>query len=148
MQDTAQNYTDISDLVHDVQDAFNIASWGHPEAEPRPAPKEHSDHIELHEAVEDEPSADLQGYVQSKPVSIDLPADVRELGVEEIEHPVQYPKQLQVKVPLSDDKIIAGKKLPLDSSFRWFAEVCLFLLHKAHIRLKVAHGKAERIFEK
>lgn len=147
MMSMQQNYTDITDLVLEAQDAFDILSWGHPESEPRPAPKERTDHIEMQEVVEHEPGSDVQGYVQSHPVQIDLPEDVRDLGVEVIEHPIQYPAHVSIKVPLSDEKIIQGKKLPLDSSFRWLAEVCLFILHKAHIRLKIAHGKAERIFD-
>lgn len=142
-----QTHTDITHLIDRAKDAFDISSWSPPESEPRPIPKEQSDYIELHEAVEHEPTHDVAEYVKEKTPNIEVPKDVEDLGVEVIDKPVQYPKHQTVKVPLTDAKIMQGKKMPLDSSFRWLAEVCLYILHKAHIRLKMAHGKAVRIFE-
>ena len=141
-------HTDISHLVDRARDAFDISSWGSPESEPRPVPKEQADHIEMHEAAEHEPAPEVAGYVEEVQQPVNISDDVQDLGVETIEKPIQYPQQNTVKVPLSDDKILQGKKMPLDSSFRWLAEVCLYILRKAHIRLRVAHGKAVRIFEK
>jgi hypothetical protein len=143
----AQNYTDISNLISQARDAFDIKAWGHPESEPRPAPKEHADHIEMHESGEDEPLPNIEPYLQVQPVSIKLPEDLRELGVQAVDHPIQYPRERTIQIPLSDDQIVQGKSMPLDSSLRWLAEICIRLLRMGHIRLKIAHGKATRLFE-
>lgn len=145
--DSTQNYTDISDIVARAHDAFNVKSWGHPESEPRPAPKEQTDHIEMHEIVEDEPLPDITPYLQSQTVNIKLPKSLKDMGVEVVNAPVQYPKHKTIQIPLTDEKIVEGKKMPLDSSFRWLTEICLRLLRMTGVRLKIAHGKAQRIME-
>lgn len=140
-------YTDISHLILEAQDAFDMASWGMPERDPMPAPKERSDHVEMHEVVEHQPTEAVDGYVEDAHTPIFVPPDVQALGVVPVAHAVQYPAYDTVKVPLADQNIIAGKKMPITSAYRWLAEWCLYLLKRAHIRLRVAHGKAERIFD-
>jgi len=140
-------YTDISYLVLEAQDAFDMASWGMPERDPVPAPREQQDHVEMHEAVEHQMPSEVSEYVEDTHTPIHVPQDVQALGVQAVSHPVQYPVYDTVKVPLADQNIIAGKKMPLSSAYRWLAEWCLYLLKRAHIRLRVAHGKAERIFD-
>jgi hypothetical protein len=146
---TAQNHTDITLLVKKTEeDVFNSATWGrHESAEPFPAPKETPTHIEVQEIVEHQPDADVQEYVEQTSSDVAIPADLKEIGVQST-HVVQYPHFNNIHVPLSDDKIIGGLKRPIDSAMRWLAEFCKYLLWKAHIRLKIAHGKAERVFEK
>lgn len=145
---TPLNYTDITLLVKKAQDVFDASTWGrHEAAEPFPTPKETPTHIEVHEIVEHQPDADVQEYVEQTASEVAIPADLQEIGVQST-HVVQYPHVKEIHVPLSDDKILGGLKKPLDSGLRWLAEFCKHLLWKAHIRLKVAHGKAERVFEK
>lgn len=144
---TAQNHTDISDLVKKAYDAFDQSTWGRPEAEPQRAPKETDSHIEVHEVVEHEPEAEVQEYVEQTAAPVPLSDDLQEMGVQST-HVVQYPHFNEVHVPLSDEKIASGLKKPMDAAIRWLAELCRYLLRKAHIRLKIAHGKAERVFEK
>lgn len=159
-QSDQQNYTDIQDLALALlgmdqevleeefgADAFDQTSWGKPERESYPAPQEKPTHIEMHEAVEHEPDAEVSEYIEEQNGPIQISDDLKELGVQPT-HVVQYPTQNTIEIPLEDDEIVAGLKKPLDSGFRWLAEVCLYLLRKAHIRLKIAHGKAERIYEK
>jgi len=144
---TAQNHTDITLLVKKAQDVFDSSTWGRHEAEPFPPPKETATHIELHEIVEHQPDSEVSEYVEQTAHEVPIPSDLKEIGVQST-HVVQYPHIKEIHVPLSDDKIVGGLKRPLDSAMRWLAEFCKFLLWKAHIRLKIAHGKAERVFEK
>jgi hypothetical protein len=144
-QQNQQSHTDIKHLIEKARDAFDVSSWGGPEREPHPAPKEYSDHIEMHEVVEHEHDAEVQEYVQNTQHVIKLPKDLRKLDVEYKEGPIQYPSYKTVTIPLSDDQIVKGLKDPISSSLRWLAEQCLYLLKKANIRLEIAHGKAERV---
>lgn len=144
---TAQNFSDVSHLIKQARDSFDATTWGHPEVERIPAPKEQAEYVELHEIVEHEPDADVAEYVEETQGAVKVPHDLQAIGVQAT-HVVQYPHIKEVQVPLEDDKIALGLKQPIDSAFRWLAEICLYLLHKAHIRLRIAHGKAERIFEK
>lgn len=144
-------YTDISFLILEAQDAFDIPSWGlTPEREPsRPQPKETPKHIEIHKVVEHEMNPEVAEYVKNEaPTAPEVDQDLAQLGVEAVQDPVQYPTHEVVHVPLSDDQIVQAKKLSPSSAFRWLAEWCLYLLRRANIRLKIAHGKAERIMEK
>lgn len=144
---TTHNHTDITPLVKKAQDVFDASTWGRHEAEPFPPPKETATHIEMHEMVEHQPDAEVAQYVEQSHHEIAVPEDLKEIGVQST-HVVQYPQAKEIHVPLSDDKIAGGLKRPLDSAMRWLAEFCKYLLWKAHIRLKIAHGKAERVFEK
>lgn len=79
---------------------------------------------------------------------VDLPPDLKKAGLKPVE-PVQFPDMTQlVKTPISDDKILFGKTQPITSSIRWLAEFCLFLLKKAHIKLKTIHGKTVRVIKR
>lgn len=144
---SASNHTDISHLTKKKHDIFDVSSWGHHESEPSAPPKERDSHIEIHEAVEFQPDADVEDYVEQTASDISLSEDLKNLGVQST-HVVQYPHFQEVEVPLSDEKIVAGLKRPMNSALRWLAETCRYLLRKAHIRLKIAHGKAQRVFEK
>ncbi len=144
-------YTDITFLILEAQDAFDIPEWSTaPENEPsRPFPKETPKHIELHEMVEHEPDPEVESYIQpAKEESPVLDQDLMDAGVEVVDQPVQYPTHTTVHVPLTDDQIVTAKKLSPASALRWLAEWCMYLLRRGHIRLKIAHGKAERILEK
>ena len=50
----------------------------------------------------------------------------------------------EVELPISDEKIVSGEHASLTSSLRWLATFCVYILSKAHITLKVIHGKVVR----
>lgn len=151
-QDPPLDTPDLPDAQDPPQDkpndAFDQASWGHPETGPMPAPREKADHIEMHEVVEHEVSPEVADYVEEQKDLPEIPQDLKDMGVEATQKPVQYPHHQTVKVPLTDEQIIQASKAPIDSSIRWLAEFCKRVLHKANIRLKVAEGKATRIMDK
>jgi hypothetical protein len=141
-----QNFTDISDLVRAAQPPQQI-SYGGPEKIPIPRPPEVSkDHVEIHEVAEHEPEPEVKPYVEPRPEKVEIPQDVEEQGVESTGHS-NFPTYNSVKLPISDEKVLQGLKTPISSSVRWLAEFCLFILRKAHIKLKTAHGKAVRMFD-
>lgn len=142
------NNPDVGDLQDTQKDVFDQTSWGHPEAGPMPAPREKTDHIEMHEVVEHEVSPEVADYVEEQKDLPEIPKDLQDIGVEATQKPVQYPHHQTIKVPLTDEQIIQASKAPMDSSIRWLAEFCKRILHRANIRLKVAEGKATRIMDK
>jgi hypothetical protein len=72
---------------------------------------------------------------------------MKKLGVQ-ASTPQNFTGYQKVQLPISDDQILQGKKQPITDSIRWLAEFCIFLLKQAHIQLKIAHGKAQRVFKK
>ena len=140
-----QNSTDISHLIKSLQDQH--ISYGGPEKIHIPRPPEITkEHVEIHEVAEHEPEAEVKPYVEPRPEKIELPEDVSSQGVELTGH-TQFPTYNSVKLPITDEQIVVGLKDPISSSVRWLSEFCLFLLRRAHIKLKTAHGKAVRMFD-
>ncbi len=138
------NYTDISSLVAS-QNSPQI-SYGVPEKAPPVArPEASKDHVEIHEVVEHEPAPEVKPYVEHRPEKVDVPQDLTDAGVQATET-TNFPTYNSVKLPISDDRVMQGLKNPISSSLRWLAEFCVYLLRRAHIKLKLAHGKAFRMF--
>lgn len=135
---SAQNFTPIDDLIKKMQPQ----SSGLPkEAEPIPGP---SESLHLQEAVEHEPSEEVKPYVQPRAESIKLPSDLSMIGLQPFSS-TQFSSYKNVKLPISDEKIIKGLHEPITSSYRWLAEFAVFILRQAHLALRVVHGKIIRI---
>lgn len=80
--------------------------------------------------------------------TIELPPDVKKLGVTQsgASVPVTTTTALpQVVLPISDQQVMAGLHAKITSAFRWLSAWCIKKLKKAHIALKVIHGKIIRI---
>lgn len=80
--------------------------------------------------------------------TIELPPDVKRLGVTQTGPSVpaiSVTATPQVVLPISDQTVIAGLHAQLLSSLRWLAQWCVRRLKKAHIVLKVIHGKIVRV---
>ncbi len=97
-----------------------------------------------------ESEAPVEDYVEVQEEEIDIPPDLKQIGVQQPAHnasniPMQYQN---VKLPISDDKVIQGLQQPIDSSMRWLAEFAMYILRHAHLGLKVVHGKVVRIIKK
>lgn len=141
-----QNFTDITDLIKAANKQHYVSYGGPEKAPPMRPPEASQDHVEVHEVVEHEPEPDVAEHVTVHPEVVKIPQDLQEQGVESTGQ-THFPTHNAVQLPISDDKVIQGLKSPMSSSVRWLAEFCLFLLHKAHIKLKLAHGKAVRMFD-
>jgi hypothetical protein len=82
-------------------------------------------------------------FIQKTSETIDLPADVRKMGVTEVgpSAPLVEPA-VEVKLPISDVRVEQGLHAPVVSNFRWLAQWCLRQLQKAHLHLKKLTGGA------
>ena len=135
------NYTSINDLVKKFK---KITPVGKPkEAEPAPS---RAEKYEIKEAVEHQPEAEVQPYVQARAETIELPPDLKKMGLRTASS-TQFPSYQNIKLPLSDDKIVAGLHQPITSSIRWFATLAEYILKQAHLILKVIHGKVVRVIK-
>jgi len=103
--------------------------------------------IEYQETVELEPSPEVTSYIQKGAETIKLPPDLKKMGIQ-TSSTSQTTGYQNIKIPISDDKVVVGMKAPITSSLRWLATFALYLLHQAHLSLKVVHGHAVRIFKK
>lgn len=100
--------------------------------------------IEIKEVVEHEPEADVERFVSPRAESIELPPDLKNMGLQAATT-TKFPSYKNIKLPLSDDKIVVGLHAPLTSSIRWLATLATYLLAQAHLILKTIHGKVVRV---
>lgn len=141
-----KNYTQIDELVkkhkpHSTLSSRSFVRGRDKETEPIARPKEK---YEIKEAVEHQPEEEVKPFVTPRPETIELPPDLQKMGLQPATT-TQFPSYQNIKLPLSDDKIIAGLHQPITSSIRWLATLALYLLKQAHLALKVIHGKVVRI---
>lgn len=131
-----KNFTDIDDLLEENK------NMGQPkEAEPIVAEK-----FEIEEPVEDNVEEEVRPFVSPRAETIELPPDLKKMGLQAISHS-QFPKYKNIKLPLTDEKIVVGKKAPITSSIRWLAEFATYILAQAHLGLKVVHGRVIRVLK-
>lgn len=80
--------------------------------------------------------------------TIELPPDVKKLGVTPSSSsiPMNVTQVLpKVVLPISDQQIIVGLHAKVTSAFKWLSIWCIRQLKKAHVALKVIHGKIIRV---
>ncbi|KKP51717.1 MAG: hypothetical protein UR42_C0011G0009 [Candidatus Roizmanbacteria bacterium GW2011_GWA2_33_33] len=127
-----KNYTPIDDLL----------GAGLPkEAEPI------ATEFEIKEPVEHSPEEEVRPFVSPRAETIELPPDLKKLGLQAVSHS-QFPSYKNIKLPLSDEKIVVGQKAPITSSIRWLATFALYILAQAHLGLKVVHGHVIRVLKR
>lgn len=100
---------------------------------------------EIRVAAEHQPDKEVEEYIEVKPDAIDVTPDLQQAGVEATTQTSQFQTVKQVKVPLSDDKVQIGLQQPVTSSFRWLAELTVYLLKLAHISLRKVENKLVRV---
>jgi len=133
-----KNFTPVDNLIQKNQK--NI-SGSIKEAEPVVLPPEEP---KIKEVAEYEPEEEVKPFVQVKGQTIQLPPDLKKLGLQPTS-PAGFQSFQNVKTPISDDKVITGLHAPITSSFRWLATLALYILRSAHLGLKVIHGKVIRV---
>lgn len=80
--------------------------------------------------------------------TIELPPDVKKLGVTHagVSVPVGSVAALPaVALPISDQQVVTGLHAQVLSALRWLSVWCIKKLKKAHVALKVIHGKVMRV---
>ena len=135
------NFTPIDPDSIGVKKNQPVVSGQFKEAEPLVSPPEK---FEMKEVAEHEPDEEVKPYIAVKSQTIQLPPDLKKLGVQSMPPSVLQSYQ-NVKLPITDDKVLTGLHAPISSSFRWLATLALYLLKRAHLGLKVVHGKVIRV---
>ncbi|MBI2051926.1 hypothetical protein HYT33_04160 [Candidatus Roizmanbacteria bacterium] len=135
------NYTPIDDLILASQNGQGTVGALRKELEPAISQPEH---LEIKKVVEYVPDAEVSPYIKHREEIIRVPKELEEMEVHAKETPI-FPTFENIPIPISDEKIVQGLHKPITSSFRWLAELALYLLRKMHIALKVIHGKVTRI---
>ncbi len=127
----AKNYTPLPQTVTPAK-----------EAEPIPFTTEK---IEIKEHVEKEPDEEVKKFISTHKETIELPPDLKKMGLQSAST-TNFPTT-QVTLPISDDKIMFGLQKPVTSSWRWLAELAVYILKTMHITLKRIHGKVMRVIK-
>jgi hypothetical protein len=104
--------------------------------------------------------------ISESPVEIELPREVEAIGAQKISETIELPpdvKQLggtspvpppitnntktvsNVVLPIPDQMVIKGLHENVTSAFKWLSVWCIKKLQKAHLALKVVHGKIIRV---
>jgi len=136
---TAINYTPIDKLVNKSKKTISVS---HPkEAEPIPRSKLK---FEIKEAVEHKPEEEVRPFVEHRAETLEISEDLQKLGLQPAST-TQFPSFQNIKLPISDEKIIVGRSQPINSSLRWLSALAEYLLRQAHLILKVVHGKVLRV---
>lgn len=101
----------------------------------------------LHEVVEHEMNSEMGEYMSEHKDVVSIDPVVASVGVQSTGNP-QFTTTAPIVLPLDDNSIMTGLKAPFSSSLRWLAEYCVYLLKRAHLHLKVMHGKLMRVSDK
>lgn len=131
-----KNFTPIDYLLEKNKN-FSLPK----ESEPIAAEK-----FEIKEVVEHEPDEEIEKFISPRAETIKLPPDLKRLGLQAVSTS-KFPGYKNIKLPLSDEKIIVGQKAPITSSLRWLATLALYILSQAHLGLKVIHGRVIRVLK-
>lgn len=134
------NFTNIDDLVKKNKKPIDSVSLPK-ETEPIGAEK-----FEIKEVVEHKVEDEVRPFVSPRQESIELPPDLKKIGLQATSSS-QFNSYQNIKLPISDEKIAVGMHAPVTSSLRWLATFSLYLLAKAHLGLKIIHGKVIRIIK-
>lgn len=137
---TKKNYTAIDDLLDKKKNKDKVSLPK--EAEPISAEK-----FEIKEPAEDNVEEEVRPFISPRAETIELPPDLKKLGLQAVSHS-KFPSYKNIKLPLSDEKIIVGQKAPITSSLRWLATFALYILAQAHLGLKVVHGHVIRVLKR
>lgn len=138
----AQNFTNIDELVVKYKKGSNnIVGHSNKEAEPI-APEK----FEIKEVIEHKVEEEIKPFVSPRQDTIELPPDLKKLGLQPTSS-TNFQNYQNIKLPISDEKIVVGLQAPITSSIRWLATLALYLLAKAHLTLKVIGGKVVRVIK-
>jgi hypothetical protein len=135
-----KNYTVIDELVNKNKNSNKVSLSK--ETEPIAAEK-----FEIKEVVEHKAEEEMGPYISPRQDTIELPPDLKKMGLQATSNS-KFSGYKNIKLPLSDEKIIVGQKAPITSSLRWLATLALYILGQAHMGLKVVHGHVIRVLKR
>lgn len=145
----SNNHTKIDHLLdEDIKKKPETISYS-VESEPIPKRSEIKaeskvDIVETEPKIEDK---ELEEYIKVEKTHFELDPKLKQAGLEVIDSSTLDPRH-NVKLPISDEKVLEGLHQPVNSSWRWLAEIARFMLIKAHVSLKKIHGHIVRVIKK
>ncbi len=137
---STKNYTTVDDLLDETKNKDKVSFPK--EAEPIAAEK-----FEIKEVGENNLEEEVRPFISPRSETIELPPDLKKLGLQAVSNS-KFSGYKNIKLPLSDEKIMVGQKAPITSSIRWLATFALYILAQAHLGLKVVHGHVIRVLKK
>jgi hypothetical protein len=103
---------------------------------------------ELESPIEQKTTAEeVEKYVTPHANTIQLPPDLKKLGIETDESDQFKEAMNKIKLPISDERIMEDLKAPPSESRRWYATILLYILERAHMTLKKVGTKVVRMFK-
>ena len=103
--------------------------------------QEVSNEIEIPEEVE---KAGMNKFHEK----VEIPPDLKKLGVSQSGSSIPISQSASipaVSIPISDAQVLAGLHSTVAESLKWIATWSIKKLKKAHIALKIIHGKIVRV---
>lgn len=139
------NYTPIDDLIKNFKKKEPISVGKESEPfEPRPHQEiqliDETNELQIN-------NKEVEQFVQPRKEYLNIPPDLTQFGLNPAQ-PTNTPSYQNIKLPLSDDKIVSGLHAPITSSVRWLATFAVYLLKVAHLQLKIVHGKVVRVIKR
>ena len=139
-----RNFTDISGRIKQLNQQGQAGHFNKEVILPPPTPEQ----FNIQEKAEHQPNKETADFVKVRPETINLPPDLKKMGLQTAPPISQFSGYQNITLPISDDKVVSGLHQPISSSLRWLATLALYLLQKAHLSLKVVGGKAVRVFKR
>ena len=127
----AKNFTPIDDLVNQVSLPKEVEPIG-------------AEKFEIKEVVEHKAEEEVRPFVSPRQETIELPPDLKKMGLQSTSSS-QFSSYQNIKLPISDEKVVVGLHAPVTTSLRWLATLAVYLLARVHLGLKVVHGKVIRV---
>ena len=129
-----KNFTNIGDVVGKNKKKDDNISL------PKEAEPIRTEKFEIKEVVEHKVEDEVRPYISPREETIELPPDLKKMGLQATTSN-QFSSYQNIKLPLSDEKVIVGLHAPITTSLRWLATLAVYLLARVHLCLKVIHGK-------
>ncbi len=145
MNSAGDKTTSTNSATEQKQSSFPMGGASSKEQEVRNAAK--SEHFAEVSPKMEIPKEVEQAGVTKIGETIELPPSVGKLGVTHAgpSVPVVSPSETSVKLPISDQQVLAGQKAPITDALRWLATWCVKQLKKAHLTVKVIKGRVVRV---
>ncbi|MBI2029482.1 hypothetical protein HYT02_03640 [Candidatus Gottesmanbacteria bacterium] len=83
--------------------------------------------------------------VKARQEEIRVDVELQNMGVNATGTSTPMPVNPTIVLPIPDSEVEKGLHQKIFLSIRWLAEWCMFQLKRAHLTLKVIHGRVRRI---
>ena len=152
-----KNYTTIEHLLKDQKKPQSAHLTSSPESEPipiSPKPAETTSspdqHTEVDVTVEKDPDiedTEVGEYLKTQNTDPEIHPELKKAGLQTI-HRDSLDKKHKIELPIPDEEVLEGLHKPINTSWRWLAEIALFMLKQAHLGLKMIHGHVVRVMQR